>query len=671
MLDKFFNPQAVEQRLYEKTEHLFLMRLFLILCVSFLDSYGTTSDEATDAAASALAVTTAPQTLQEFLEEQYPGHGFDVEPMGSYSFVLVCNPANVKQQTGLIVQHPSKDFNDRRDSYFMHVVCTGKSDSIQWSGSILEYLGLDDKQNVMRIKINQSSLEIVDALPRHDGISHWDKISFGYDGRNFSFAQHLTNYGRLAEYWTIQTSEPEAPQWIKICDCKAPGEFIKDMGFGMHRFSYHGDNLLTIEHYNKDTNSFEPTNVTDLRVSLVDTDAFNISFETSYRIRCIKDYSCGAYHLIFLDESSSSSANEIMPSIKEQHGIIFRKLKEKWGIEGRPYADLELSVDINGHNGAGLYEFGFRFKNSATEGNVKFIDAASEPTIRWSNGYDGVSPILTHPPLQLNHALASGHSIPYYYVPPKDVSNQKTLVLMEGGPTSCYDGDFSHIIYHFTNNGWSIIIPQESLRIGYGWKHYEKGLGEMGRGNLHQLLRIFYDARDKGLVPDIHQLSLYGHSYGGFVAASLALRMDELHSECGLTKELTFQSIIADAAMVDFSELTHDFQRFAGMILPGDQLEDVPSYLKKVMPIHRANMLLCDPLTLVHGRHDVRCSAAHATTFVEGLNAAGQNVPLYWHQGEHSYPEHTSYPVFLRAIMENDTGAANRLASEIGLELHS
>ena len=664
MLDKFFNPQSVEQRLYEKTEYLFLIRLFLILCVSFFDSYGAEIDRQENIIAS--------KTLQEFLKEQYPTHSFDIDKHWTgYAFVSICDPTNVKQQIGLIVQHPSTDPNDHRDSYLMHVVCTGKSDSIQWSGAILRYIGIDGTQNAKKIKINPSSLEIVDVLPRHNHINYWDKISFDYHG-NLLCAQHLTQYGRLAEYWTIQTSDSGVTQWIKICDCNAPAEFISSHnGLDIHRFSYHSENLLTIEHYNKGTHSFEPTNVTDLRVNLVDTDAFNVTFKTSQHIRCVKDYNSGAYNLIFLDELDAPTTSETIPSVQHQQTVVFTKLREKWITENRPYASLDVSVSIGGTNGNGLFEFAFQFKNSAAEGYAKFVDVDSEPTVRWSNGYDGASPIPMHPPLQLNHALVSGHDIPYYYVSPKDVSNAKTLVLMEGGPPSSYDGGFYDIIYHFTNNGWSIIIPQESLRIGYGWEHYEKGLGEMGRGNLHQLLHIFYDARNKSLVPDMHQLNLYGHSYGGFVAASLALRMDELHSECGLTKYLTFQSIIADAAMVDFSESTHDFQRFAGMILPDDQLHDACSFIKRVMPVHRADMPLCAPLTLVHGRHDVRCSAEHITIFANRLNTAERRVPLYWHQGKHSYPSHSDYPAFLRTIMENDTVAASSLASEIGLELHS
>ena len=84
--------------------------------------------------------------------------------------------------------------------------------------------------------------------------------------------------------------------------------------------------------------------------------------------------------------------------------------------------------------------------------------------------------------------------------------------MMEGGPEGAYTGVYSPFVKAFIQAGWSVILPQESPRTGHGWKHYSKGIGEMGRKNLHQLLHIFHDAICKSLIPNPEQVHLYGCS---------------------------------------------------------------------------------------------------------------------------------------------------------------
>jgi pimeloyl-ACP methyl ester carboxylesterase len=270
-----------------------------------------------------------------------------------------------------------------------------------------------------------------------------------------------------------------------------------------------------------------------------------------------------------------------------------------------------------------------------------------------------------HAPLQYQSVNVSGHEVPYYYVPSASAPNGRTVILMSGGPIDYYAGEFSQMIDLYTRRGWAVIIPQESSRTGFGWEHFEKGLGEMGRGNLYQLLHIFQDAIKNKLISDQNQVSLYGHSYGGFVACSFALRWDELHAEAGIEKNFSLQSIIADAAWVEDS-----LPRIYSDRLLFPEGVDERVHIKHIMPINRTNMPLSAPLFLVHGKLDTRCSARYAKRFGEMLEESGKSVPLFWHSGAHARPKHPDYPNFLEQLMlgQEVTGEIVKLARNIGLK---
>ena len=349
-------------------------------------------------------------------------------------------------------------------------------------------------------------------------------------------------------------------------------------------------------------------------------------------------------------------------AISAQYNSLIKKLRAKWTAEGRHFTDAPFGVlDLKLEDDQ-VCEARFLFhQNPEIRGTATLH--GEEVSVEWRKPMDRA--LLLHPPLQTQNVKVDGHDVPYYYVPPAVAGNGKTVVLMEGGPHTHYEGNFAEMIYHYTQNGWGAVIPQETLRTGYGWRHFEKGFGEMGRGNLHQLLHVFYDAQAKGFMPDIDQGHLYGHSYGGFVATSFALRWSELHKEAKLKENFRFQSIVADAAWVNLASPSLIFS----LALPDDVVAggdvSIEDYSLKIMPIHRVKDSLSAPLFVVHGKTDVRCSAAHVKEFMTGLKAASKDVPLFWHQGGHCPPEHSRYPEFVTALMEGKP--TNALVAEIGL----
>lgn len=597
------------------------------------------------------------------IQIQYPGFEVNIRPYTSRKFLgSLVDPRNVTQERLVVLTKKAG-----ASTYDEQELLVAMADSITVSHMLAQYKGLDAKLHVKKLKFLDEVVSLEDALPPYPpSITSWEKIVFSEDGK-LLFAQYVTNYGRDTEYWTLKDGI-----WKLLYRGGALEQSLVNVdGKNVYKVS-HSAAGLTLEFLNLDTLQFEPTNILNVPVSVIEGDFFEEPFIVSKKdphfIIAVADYRDGISGWTFLDGSSSSegegatAASVVLDSpipLATQYIMLLDRVRQKWKTESRPYADVPLSVRHINLDGYGqLSELHFYFYQNKAFGRARLL--GEELSVEWDKSIDDAASL--HPPLQPQHVNVGGHNVPYYYVPSVGAANGKTIVLMEGGPRSYYTGSFAEIIDHYTKNGWSVIIPQESLRTGYGWQHFARGIGEMGRRNLHQLLHIFHDAIGKSLIPDINQVSLYGHSYGGFVATSFALRWPELHVEAGLEKKFDLQSIVADAAMVDFGLLNLDSSR---LLLHDSVLADQDAYMHRVMPIHRVGEPLSAPLFLVHGRVDVRCSAAHMQEFIGGLKAAGNVVPLFWHAGGHNPPNHEHYPNFLMALMgETDTAA---LEGEIGL----
>lgn len=365
--------------------------------------------------------------------------------------------------------------------------------------------------------------------------------------------------------------------------------------------------------------------------------------KTGSAIIALRDYEEGNYVWRF-PESNNRNPEGINPSLaihedrqREYEELVkklFDKLEEYPAYAGRKFSILPPDIDENGHIINLCFEF---FENTISRINNRINLKDSIDESAFSHGH------RFHPPLQEH--WVSDHGIPYFYVPAEGVLNCKTIILMHGGPEGPYEGDFSKIIKIFTQDGWAVIIPQESNRTGHGWEHFSKGFGEVGGKNLHQLLHVFQDAVSKSFIIDMNQIHLYGHSYGGFVATSFALRWNELHAGAGLAREFNLRSIIADAAFLD---LALQDKRFCRAAYVG--AENPVEFNQKYMPLHTIDSPLSALLTLIQGTCDVRCSAETTRQFSTALNAKGYAHKLLWHIGGHSL-KHDLYPAFLLAHM--------------------
>lgn len=538
------------------------------------------------------------------------------------------------------------------------------------------FYDLSDTMCVNRIVRSTDEVILEDVLPKcPEGIRCWDYAEFNSKGEPLFFL-HLSHCGRQGHYYTLKNN---ILRLLHIGD--SPRTFLKkefsnsDTAENVYRISYSLNSLnslsrLSLEFLNQENLEFELTNVNNVPISVVSylisnehikhTPYFIPSSENPRNILAIRNFNKADMTTgwDFIGESGMA--------LKQQYQEWIDRLRQHWRREGRIFAEAPFSVNaiyLKQHDQIGALSYGFP-QNSELE-DCTFMGEGNvwKPSARLSENPS--KKVCLHSPLQYKSVMVNGHEVPYCYVPSAGDPSGRTVILMYGGPINYYAGGFSKIIDYYTKKGWAVIIPQESSRTGFGWEHFARGLGEMGRGNLYQLLHVFQDAIRKKLIADPNKVSLYGHSYGGFVACSFALRWDELHEEAHIKKRFNLQSIIADAAWVENS-----LPRMYSDRLLFPEGVDERAHIEHVMPIYRTGMPLSAQLFLVHGELDTRCSARYAKRFGEMLEKSGKSVPLFWHSGDHSRPKHSDYPEFLERLMldQEVTDETVKLARRIGLK---
>lgn len=571
---------------------------------------------------------------EQKIQALHPAFGCSIEALNYGSgkgkaLTLITNPLNIATQKVVIFSHRpgSAEFEEME-------LLTIKADTFNYKSNIIIYMATDGILHARRTDLSQDEMQLEEILPpQPDTITSWDDFMFFNQSL---IAEHYIPRSLERQYYRIQDNK-----WVLLHQGPYSAQSLQmNVEGGLQLISY-SEKGITIARFNCSTNTFEPTNVCNFPIQLINGE---IKVSKTGSILALQDYEQGQYVWRFpesnadISESSSSAFATREDSQREYNALtkkISDKLEEYPAYVGRKFSLLYPSMSDDGH----IIHLWFAFpENTFSKINKSCMESPlDEDTFSHGDAF--------HPPLQ-EHWVDDRH-IPYFHVPSKDAPNGKTIILMEGGPESQYNGCFSDFIKTFTQDGWAVIIPQESNRTGHGWEHYSKGFGEMGRKNLHQLLHVFQDAISKNFIIDITQIHLFGHSYGGFVATSFALRWDELHAEAGLTKNFNFQSIISEAAFIDL-DLEDRFIYLPAVIGTEDPME----FRQKYMPLHTvgASSSLSAPLTLIHGSCDVRCSAEYIRQFSSALNAKGYAHKLLWHIGGHSL-KHDLYPAFLLADM--------------------
>ena len=201
------------------------------------------------------------------------------------------------------------------------------------------------------------------------------------------------------------------------------------------------------------------------------------------------------------------------------------------------------------------------------------------------------------------------------------INAKKTLVYIPGGPWLPFSTHhFLKSYQPFINEGYTIIIPHEPMRGGFGY-NYLCSEKQFGRNNLHHIMAILDDACNKGANP---HMVLMGESYGGWVASALAATWKDFKTPESLVE---LHGCIAQAATLDLN-YCRDWHVENGEPCFAQTFADNPVDVANITTLQSS-------LLIFHGLGDVRCTIDSMRDWTKNLIMKDQRFTFITAPEEH------------------------------------
>ncbi|MDQ3876199.1 MAG: S9 family peptidase [Actinomycetota bacterium] len=192
------------------------------------------------------------------------------------------------------------------------------------------------------------------------------------------------------------------------------------------------------------------------------------------------------------------------------------------------------------------------------------------------------------------------------------------IVIVHGGPTGVWSHQFAPFLgipYLLAAEGYGVLLPNPRGSAGRGQQFARANLGDMGGGDLGDILDGVDSLVDAGIT-DAERLGITGASYGGFMAAWAVTQTDR------------FSAAIPIACVSDWRSfhLTTNIGRFDELFLNADPYEVGGEYEARSPVVHASS---CTTPTLVmHGGEDLCTPLGQAKELYQALVDAGVETEL-------------------------------------------
>jgi dipeptidyl aminopeptidase/acylaminoacyl peptidase len=192
------------------------------------------------------------------------------------------------------------------------------------------------------------------------------------------------------------------------------------------------------------------------------------------------------------------------------------------------------------------------------------------------------------------------------------------LVLVHGGPTGSWPWTFAPaygIVQLLAGEGYAVLLPNVRGSVGWGPEFAEANLGDMGGGDLQDILTGI-DALVRDGVVDDKRVAIAGGSYGGFMACWAVTQTDR------------FAAAIPEAVVTDWVSFhsTTNIGQFDRLYLQADPYDAQGEYTRRSPVYHAAKCRT--PTLILHGEDDLCTPLSQAVEFYNALVAAGCETEL-------------------------------------------
>jgi dipeptidyl aminopeptidase/acylaminoacyl peptidase len=225
------------------------------------------------------------------------------------------------------------------------------------------------------------------------------------------------------------------------------------------------------------------------------------------------------------------------------------------------------------------------------------------------------------------------------------------IVLVHGGPTAAYGSGYPTYFTSWQSEaGYALFMPNPRGSVGRGDEFTEANLGDMGGGDLADVLSGVDALIAQGIV-DGDRLAIMGGSYGGFQTA------------WAITQTERFKAAIAIAAVTDWLSFhnTTNIARFDEQFMQADPYEAGGEYHRLSPVVHAARVTT--PTLVMHGELDLCVPLAQGQELYAALAAEGVDTELIIYPREgHGWSERAHIldsAVRMRAWFDRYLGATS------------
>ena len=174
------------------------------------------------------------------------------------------------------------------------------------------------------------------------------------------------------------------------------------------------------------------------------------------------------------------------------------------------------------------------------------------------------------------------------------------VVLVHGGPTSCWSWEFAPyrgMANLLAASGYAVLLPNPRGSAGRGQEFARANLGDMGGGDLRDIL-AGVDALVEAGTADDARVGIMGGSYGGFMSCWAITQTDR------------FAAAVSQRSISDWAGwwYTADFTLFTPRWFRGAPFEQAADFAQRSAITHVAKVKT--PLMLIEGEVDWRTPAA-------------------------------------------------------------
>jgi dipeptidyl aminopeptidase/acylaminoacyl peptidase len=192
------------------------------------------------------------------------------------------------------------------------------------------------------------------------------------------------------------------------------------------------------------------------------------------------------------------------------------------------------------------------------------------------------------------------------------------VVLVHGGPTGSWSWMFAPaygLVQLLADAGYAALLPNVRGSVGRGPEFAEANLGDMGGGDLQDILTAIDALVGDGLVDD-RRVAICGGSYGGFMASWAVTQTDR------------FAAAIPLAVVTDWVSFhaTTNIGQFDRLYLQADPYDATGDYTRRSPVYHAAKCRT--PTLIMHGEDDLCTPLGQAVELYNALVEAGCEAEL-------------------------------------------